>query len=140
MSVEWLHAEKASVGINVAMATRLLGMSRSNYYAKPKRQPSKRQQEDEKLMEKVSNIFEAHKQRYGSPRIHHELKRAGTHVSRKRVIKCMKNKDLRARIFRRWAHTTNSQHALPKAQNLLVRDFSATAPNQTWLGDVTYLR
>ena len=124
--------------VNVAMASRLFGISRSQYHAEPKRQPSKRQQEDAQLSAKVSEFFHAHKQRYGSPRIHNELKQEGIKTNRKRVIKHMKNNHLRARVFKRWVHTTDSQHGLPKPKKLVNRDFSATAPNQTWLGDVTY--
>jgi putative transposase len=47
---------------------------------------------------------------------------------------------IRARHKRKYVATTNSNHDLPVAPNLLERNFTATAPNQLWTSDITYLR
>jgi transposase InsO family protein len=51
----------------------------------------------------------------------------------------MKRQDLRAKAAKKFKATTNSKHNLPVAPNLLQQDFNATAPNQKWVGDITYL-
>jgi len=51
----------------------------------------------------------------------------------------MQRQNLRARAARKYKATTNSKHHLPVAPNLLAQDFSASAPNQKWVSDITYL-
>jgi len=77
---------------------------------------------------------------YGSPRVFRELKAKGEHISRKRVIRLMKLQGLKGKVRRRFVRTTNSDHALPIAPNLLAQEFRAERPNQRWVGDITYLR
>lgn len=75
---------------------------------------------------------------YGSPRITRELNAAGINVSRKRVEKCMRQRRLHAATVKRFVpQTTDSNHPFPTADNLLDRNFVATAPNQKWVCDVT---
>jgi putative transposase len=88
----------------------------------------------------VRASFETSKQRYGSPRIHHDLLEQGARVSRKRVIRLMQEDGLQARMAKRFTCTTNSDHDLPVAANLLNREFTAEAPNQRWVGDTTEFR
>lgn len=51
----------------------------------------------------------------------------------------MQRQGLRAKAVRKFKATTNSRHLLPVAENLLKQDFTASAPNQKWVGDITYL-
>ena len=81
----------------------------------------------------------ASKSRYGSPRVHAELRADGEKVGRKRVARLMKEAGLAARRRRRFQSTTDSKHAFPIAPNLLERDFTATEPNQAWVTDITFL-
>ncbi|MFP2962870.1 IS3 family transposase, partial [Myxococcus sp. 1LA] len=76
---------------------------------------------------------------YGSPRVHAELRAKGRRVSRKRVARLMGQQGLAARRTRRFVHTTDSRHTQPVASNVLARDFSADAPNRTWVTDITYV-
>jgi putative transposase len=86
----------------------------------------------------VRASFTASKHRYGSPRIHRDLRDDHDQwVSRKRVIRLMQEEGLKARIRKRFICTTDSTHALPVAPNLLNRAFTAEAPNQRWVGDTT---
>ncbi len=52
----------------------------------------------------------------------------------------MRRQNLQARAARKYKATTNSKHDLPVAPNLLAQNFSASAPNQKWVSDITYLR
>ena len=56
-----------------------------------------------------------------------------------RVARLMRRHGIQGRHKRRAPRTTDSKHALPVAPNLLDRQFTATAPNQVWLADITYI-
>jgi putative transposase len=75
-----------------------------------------------------------------SPRVLADLEALGERVSRKRVIRLMQQQGLQARVRRRCKSTTDSNHDLPVAPNLLDRRFEADAPNERWVGDTTELR
>ena len=78
--------------------------------------------------------------RYGSPRIHAELKTQGRGTSRGRIERLMRRHGIRAIMARpRPVRTTDSHHDFPIAPNLLERNFIATAPNRIWLADITYI-
>jgi transposase InsO family protein len=85
----------------------------------------------------VRASFDASNQRYGSPRIHRDLLEWQEPVSRKRVIRLMREDGLKARVRKRFKCTTMSDHDQPVAANLLDRQFTAAAPNQRWVGDTT---
>jgi putative transposase len=132
-----VHAER--VYYPVAFSCRVLGVSRSGFYRWAGAGPSKRAQDDVKLTAEVRQIHGEHKGRYGSPRIHRELKECGCRVGRKRVARLMCQEGLVGRTPRRFRKTTDSRHKHRIAPNLLARDFSANAPNKVWVGDITYV-
>ena len=113
-------------------------MSPSGFYAWARRPESARRQRDRRLKVLVRTSFEGSQRRYGSPRIHRDLREDhAERVSRKRVIRLMQEEGLKARTPKRFICTTNSDHDLPVATNLLNREFTAGAPNQRWVGDTT---
>ena len=65
------------------------------------------------------------------------LDRAGQHYDRKTVATSMRRQNLRAKAAKKFKATTNSQHDLPVAPNRLQQDFTATAPNQKYVSDIT---
>jgi len=91
------------------------------------------------LDKRITDIFNAHKSRYGAQRIADELHADGEICSKNRVAKRMRHLKLRAKAKKKFKVTTDSKHNLPVAPNLLNRDFSATAPNQKWVGDISYV-
>ena len=123
----------------IAFMCRLLGASKSGYYAWKKQPVSKRAQEDAGLLEKIKSFFKAEKQRIGSIRVTQRLQRAGEHVGRHRVARIMREAGLRAKAAKKFKATTNSNHSLPVAPNLLQQNFSAAKPNEKWVSDITYL-
>lgn len=133
----FIDAQKAD--FPVAFACRVLGVSRSGYYRWLKEPTSNRCRSDEQLATTIRDIHAEHKGRYGSPRIHQELRARGERVGRKRVARLMTNQGLRGRTPKRFRRTTDSRHDHPIAPNLLARNFTAEAPNQTWVGDITYV-
>jgi transposase InsO family protein len=134
----FITAEKAYAE-PVAKWCRALGVSRSGYYASLRRPESRRTRDDRRLEVLVREAHERSRRIYGSPRVHAELAAHGEHVSRKRVIRLMQVQDLRARLRRRFKHTTDSNHVLPVAPNLLDRRFEAAEPNRRWVVDTTEL-
>ncbi len=68
-----------------------------------------------------------------------QLQRDGVSCSRNRVARLMRQEGLYGRRKRGFRATTDSKHTLPVAPNLLVRNFTATAPDQVWVSDITYL-
>lgn len=120
---------------------RSLSVSRSGFYRWSGSRPSKRQVENEQLEKEIKVIHRECKARYGSPRIHEELKGRGFFCNHKRVERLMKKNGIRAKTARKWkVVTTDSNHSLPVAKNLLNREFNPAGPNQVWVSDITYIR
>ena len=118
---------------------RVLRVSRSGYYAWKRTPESPRAEDTRRLDADIRSIFEAHRGRYGAPRITRDLQDEGWRVSRKRVAKRLRALGLRARAARRYKATTQSKHTRPVAPNRLEQNFTAPAPNQKWVSDITYL-
>jgi len=133
----FIDAEKAEH--SVAWMCRRLGVSRTGYYAWRRRPESQRSKADRRLAVLVHEAHVRSRRTYGSPRVHAELVAKGEKVSRKRVVRLMREQDLVARQRRRYRCTTDSDHNQPVAANLLDRQFVAEAPNQRWVGDTTEL-
>jgi transposase InsO family protein len=127
------------VAFPIAVLCRVLAVSTSGFYAWSVRLASTRAKRDVELDARVRAAYAASKGRYGSPRVHEELRAKGQHVGRKRVARLMKKAGLAARRRRRYQTTTDSKHAFPIAPNVLERDFTATGPNQAWVTDITFL-
>ena len=87
----------------------------------------------------MAAIYTQSRGRYGSPRVHAELRHSGERTARKRVARLMQNQGLRARPRRRYRCTTDSGHTMPIAGNVLARRFAVARPNTTWVTDITYL-
>ncbi len=135
MKFAWIQTEKAHYPVQ--KLCRWLAVTPSGFYAWCKRPESARVTRDRTLAVLVQASFDASKQRYGSPRIHEDLLEQQARVSRKRVIRLMQAKGLKARLRKRFKGTTINDPALPVAANLLERQFTAAAPNQRWVGDTT---
>ena len=124
----------------VALMARALSVSRSGFYAWRRRtEPGPRAKAREALDKQVAEAFKAGKGRSGAPRITVDLAEAGHHHDRKTIAKSLKRQGLRARAAKRFKATTDSKHSLPVAPNLLEQDFTASAPDERWVGDITYL-
>ena len=117
----------------------VLEVSENGYYNWRKRGKSQRKRDDEHLTERIEDAYYQNRGHYGSPRIHTELKDQGIHCGRKRVARLMQERGLSARKKKRKPRTTDSNHDLPIAPNLLEQDFTADAPDKKWMSDFTYL-
>jgi len=133
----FIDAEKANHAVSTLCRT--LRVSRSGYYAWSSRDPSPRARQDERLTVEIRAAFREAKGRYGSPRVHQELVRRGTHVGVHRVARLMRANGLKARHGRRFRRPAYVPHREPVAPNLLARRFTADAPNRAWVGDIKYI-
>ncbi|EEW8189272.1 TPA: IS3 family transposase [Escherichia coli] len=117
----------------------VFGVSRSGYYNWVQHEPSDRKQSDEwlKLEIKVAHIRT--RETYGTRRLQTELAENGIIVVRDRLARLRKELRLRCKQKRKFRATTNSNHNLPVAPNLLNQTFAPTAPNQVWVADQTYV-
>jgi putative transposase len=117
-----------------------LSVSASGYYAWRSRPESSRKIANRGLLVDIQRVHAHHRQRYGAPRIHAELRAEGHTVSRKRVERVMRRHGIRAWAPRRYrVCTTDSKHSLPVATNLLDQNFVTERSNQVWLADITYI-
>jgi len=123
----------------VLVMCRVLGVSRSGYYAWRKRPPSERERADHELAQLIRATHERSRGTYGSPRIHAELQAQGCQVGRKRVARLMRCQALVARRRRRFKVTTHALSGRPVAPNVLKQQFRAERPNEKWLADITYI-
>jgi putative transposase len=133
----FIQAEKAELG--VTRLCRTLSVSRAGFYAWRSRPESAHAVEDQRLKVLVHEAHRLGRKYYGSPRVHRALKKQQVRVSRKRVVRLMQEEALVGRHRRRFRCTTDSDHQLPVATNILDRVFTATAPNRRWVGDTTEL-
>jgi putative transposase len=114
-------------------------VSRSGYYSWCSRPALLRSQENQKLSQQIEEIHQASRQTYGSPRILLALKDKGIPIGRQRVIRLMNELGINAQVKRQFVTTTDSNHNLPIAENVLNRNFTATEPDKAWAADITYI-
>lgn len=137
MKFAFVQGEKAAFPVTVLC--RVLGVSRAGFYAAARRPLAPRVRQDERLAVEIAAIHRASRRRYGSPRVHAELRAHGQCVGRKRVARLMRRAGLAARRRRAFRITTQSRHTHPVAPNRLARQFTVPAPNCAWVTDITYL-
>ncbi|QJC55193.1 hypothetical protein HC248_00471 [Polaromonas vacuolata] len=112
-----------------------LSVSRSGYYAwlaRPQRATD--------LHDAIRACHTAHKARVGAPSIHAELVGSGLNACVRTVGRHMHYLGLRAKGSQKFKRTTDSNHGKLASPNLLERQFEVCAPNQVWVGDITYIR
>ena len=131
--------QKSARWYPTATLCRVYNVARSAYYAWLKRLPTKRETRDAILTIQIKTAYHRSKKRYGSPRIRESLRRDGVIVSKKKVAAIMRVNGLFARNKRGFRCSTDSRYTESIAPNLLARDFTAEAPNQVWVTDVTEL-
>jgi putative transposase len=115
----------------------LLGVSLSWFYKWLDRTPTPTQQRRAQVDAAVADAFKKARGLHGSPRLHADLREAGWQVSEKTVADSMRRQRLVARRIRRRGGLTRQDKTAPKFPDLLRRDFTATAPNAKWVGDMT---
>jgi transposase InsO family protein len=130
------HREEFSV----KRMCQLLGVTRSGYYAWRPDKRSPREKANLELVEQIRSEFKHSRRTYGSPRIQVALERKGVACGRHRVARLMRNEGISPQKRHKWHPvTTQRQPGVIPAPNRLNQDFSASAANQKWVSDFTYI-
>ena len=136
--VEDLHTES----VTVKLLCDTVEVSRSGYYSWTKRPVSERSTENEVLLTRIRALHEVSKQTYGSPRMTAALQAEGHCCSKNRVAKLMRENDIASEAVKKFkVTTTDLNHNLPIAERLYETENvdAVMAPNQVWVGDITYV-
>jgi len=120
----------------------VLRVSRSGYYHWLSNLPKikVREQQRQAIDEVVNKAFVNSKGRDGAERIFYQLEEQGDPLNIKTIRNSMKRQGLVPKAAKLFKVTTDSNHALPIAPNLLERNFTAQRPNEKWVSDITYLQ
>ena len=132
-----IQAEKAHYPVSVLC--QLLNVARSGFYAWGRRPTSARAQQNQWLVTHIRACYQASRGRYGSPRIHQDLRTQGLQVGRHRVARLMRFHGIRSVSRRRVWRPRGVAAPDIVAANILRREFAATRPNEKWAGDITYV-
>jgi len=128
----------------VSLTCQVLGVSPSGYHARKARDVDtdrpRRRISNDALLVHIKAVHAESKGEYGWPRVWKQLLAQGIRVSKDRVQRLMKLHGIKAKTKRRFKVTTDSNHSLPVAPDLLQRDFSPARPDQVWTTDITYCR
>jgi putative transposase len=120
------------------MMCSLYGVTRGGFYAWQSRQPSERASQDARLTERIRRVHQQSRGCYGSPRVARQLCCEGEVVGRRRVARLMRGAQLQGRSARRYHRSMVRQRAF--FASVPNRVHLTQAPNQIWVGDVTYLK
>ena len=129
----------------VKIMARVLGLSRSGYYAWRDRPSSALAARRARLVTQIRHAHAESHETYGSPRVHRELQAraaesGGEACCENTVAKLMREQGIRSKMRRRFVvRTTDSKHAHVVAENILDRQFDQELPNQAWAADITYI-
>ena len=130
--------KELSVEFAIKECCQVMGVSRSGYYqwVKPGRS-ERRAQAEAKLLEQIVEVFEANKERYGSPRVTRELRQQGVGCGENRVARLMRENELAARRKKAFGPRTTigGERVAPN----LIKDLEPSAPDQIWVSDITYV-
>jgi hypothetical protein len=132
----FIDAQRAQ--FSVPSLCRRYGVTAGGFYAWRRRGESTHAEQDRVLSAEIMRLFAQHRERYGSPRLYRLLVNAGWRVSRRRVARLMRSAGLRAKAVRGYRAKVNLHYQYARHPNLLWTT-PVSAPNQAWVGDITYL-
>jgi transposase InsO family protein len=118
---------------------RVLKISTSGYYDSLKRLPGGQMVRRRSIAQAAAVSYFESNRIYGHRKVHEDLLCEGVICCRETVRRIMRDIGLYSRIKRKFIVTTDSNHTLKIAENLLNRDFTAKRPNQKWAADITYI-
>ena len=119
---------------------KVLQVSRSGYYDWLGRAPSAREQANQTLLAHIRTAHTKHRHAYGALKTWRYLNAAGIACGKHRVARLRKSAGIEAQRKRRFRLTVEHHHSPKAAPDLLQRQFSTSAPNLAWVGDMTFIR
>ena len=123
----------------IGKMAKMFKISRSGYYDWLKRPESKRSMENKMLLKNIIKIHNESRNIYGSPKVYKELQKQEIKCGINRVVRIMRENNIRSKIRKKFRPTTNSNHKNPVAKNILDRNFYVNKPNKVWVSDITYI-
>ncbi len=131
--------KKLRLGYPIPTLCRTLNVSVSGYYTWSTRKPSKRTLQDARLEVEIQAAHKRTRGTYGLKRLKEDLQEHGVNAGIYRIRKLRRKLGIRCKQVKKFRATTDSDHKLPVADNLLEQRFEATTPNQAWVTDITYI-
>ena len=138
MKFHFIAAHRAE--FRVRRLCQVLGVSPSGFYTWARRPVPRQTERNAALLVHIQAAYTARRRTYGAPRIHQELQARGVAVGRHRIARLMRREGIVACTERRFRWTATARAELPAAPDRLRRDFTAAAPNQRWVSDITSVR
>jgi len=138
--VKYAFIETQRESFAITKMCRWLEVSRSGYYKWRLRAPSDRAKQRMLVVQAVMTTFEQFKHRYGAPRLEIELNALGIRCSRNHVAQILAENGLKARNGKGYKFFPGPNAINHVSDNLLARDFTAKAPNEKWVSDITYIK
>ena len=140
MRCELIEAERANYPVSVRFLCDILNVSPSHFYRWRAGWRSKIAARDAELLPEIQRVFREHDSNYGYRRVTEELQGEGVEAGYHRVARLMRENDLKGLTKPAFRKTTDSDHDMPVAPNLLDRNFDVDEPDRAWAGDISYLR
>ncbi|MDQ0956256.1 transposase InsO family protein [Streptomyces sp. B4I13] len=143
MKVAYIDQYKETFGVQPicdVLAETDAPIAPSTYYAARTRPPSARSLRDEEVTKEIRRIHDANYGVYGARKVHAALRREGVEVARCTVERLMRAAGLRGVIRAKSPRTTRPAPETDRPADLVERQFTASAPNQLWVADITYIR
>ena len=137
MRYQWIKKHRRSYPL--VLMCGMLEVSTSGFYEWLGREPSQRQQRRDKIARVAARSYYESHRIYGYRKVWQDIAEQQVPCCPETVRRVLQELGLFSRRKRKFVITTNSKHSQPVAENLLARDFTATAPNQKWLTDITYI-
>ncbi len=137
MKYDWIkeHTQEFSV----AVMCKVLNVSDSGYYGNLVRPTSVSAKRRGNIAQAAAKFYFESERIYGYRKVYEDLRHADIDCCGETVRRIMRQIGLFSRVKRKFVHTTDSNHNMAVAQNLLARDFTANAINQKWAADITYV-
>lgn len=134
---------KFDFNIEINFSCETLEVSRSGFYDWKDRPESERALENARLVEDIKRVMSESRGLYGSPRVTGALKNEGQSCSENRVAKLMAQNKIKSKTYKKFrVCTTDSNHDFPIAPRVFQTESASEAilaPDQVWVGDLTYI-
>ena len=111
----------------------------STYYAARDRTPSRRARQDAELTPRLLKLWKANYEVYGSRKLWKAARRAGIEIGRDQTARLMRTAGIRGALRSKRVRTTRRDKDAGRHPDLVKRQFTATAPNELWVTDLTFV-
>lgn len=137
--MKYAFIARESASYPILALCKALQVSRSGFYEWKHRAPSKHAQKDAALLQHLRRIHRVSRERYGLIKAWKALQQEGIAVGRNRIARLRAEHRIYAKRRRRFVLTTKSKYSHEIPPNLLNRQFTVSAANKVWAGDVTFI-